>query len=126
MTPEQAAALATIAAAVHETHAQQQRISASAAILAASLGDAPPPPPTPTYSVTASAPTVDEGGSITYTVTTTHVPAGTVIGQTTVARTIVDEIPTSVTSVARHDHCTVSPERPASVAPSRAPWSSPS
>lgn len=41
-TPEQAAALAAIAAAVHETHAQQQRISAAAAILAASLGDAPP------------------------------------------------------------------------------------
>ncbi len=38
------------------------------------------------------------------------IPAGTVLGQTTVARTIVDEIPTSVTSVARHDHCTVSPD----------------
>lgn len=82
LTPEQDAALAAIAAAVHETHAQQQRISASAAILAASLGDAPPPPPAPTYAITASAPTVDEGGSITYTVTTTHVPAGTVIGYT--------------------------------------------
>lgn len=38
------------------------------------------------------------------------IPAGTVIGQTTVTRTIVDTVPTSVTSVARHDHCAVSPD----------------
>ena len=38
------------------------------------------------------------------------IPAGTVIGQTTVTRTIADTVPTSVTSVARHDHCTVSPD----------------
>ncbi len=36
------------------------------------------------------------------------IPAGTVIGQTTVTRTLVDTVPTSVTSVARHDHCAVS------------------
>jgi hypothetical protein len=79
MTPEQLAALAAIAAAVHETHAQQQRISAAAAILAASLGDAPPPPPTPTYAITASAEQIDEGQALVFTVSTTHVAAGTAL-----------------------------------------------
>ena len=38
------------------------------------------------------------------------IPAGTVIGQTTVTRTIVDAVPASVTSGARHDTCTTSPD----------------
>lgn len=38
------------------------------------------------------------------------IPAGTVIGQTTVTRSIVDAVPASVVSVAHHDHCTVQPD----------------
>ncbi|MFN8158762.1 MAG: CU044_5270 family protein [Candidatus Nanopelagicales bacterium] len=38
------------------------------------------------------------------------IPAGTVIGQTLVTRALVDAVPASVTSVARHDTCTVSPD----------------
>ena len=38
------------------------------------------------------------------------IPAGTVIGQTTVTRAVVDAVPASVRATARHDDCTVQPD----------------
>ena len=42
-------------------------------------GNAPPPPPPVTYTVTQSATSVDEGSSVTFTVTTTNVADGTTL-----------------------------------------------
>jgi len=42
----------------------------------------PPPPPSPTYNLTTTPTTVDEGAQVTVTLATTNVTAGTVIGYT--------------------------------------------
>jgi len=47
----------------------------------------PPPPAVPTYSIVGSPTVVDEGQSVTFTITTTDVPNGTVLYWTTNAPT---------------------------------------
>lgn len=56
-------------------------VAAKAAIDAGTLG-APAPAPEPTYDVTPSAGSVNEGDTVVFTITTEHVAAGTVLSYT--------------------------------------------
>jgi hypothetical protein len=62
---------------------------------------APPPPPDPTYTLEASAREVPEGGSVTITLRTTGVAAGTAVGYTItgIAASDVDVPPSGVLRV---------------------------
>ena len=42
-------------------------------------GNAPPPPPPATYTITQSSTTIPEGGTVTFNVTTTNLPFGSVL-----------------------------------------------
>ena len=46
---------------------------------AVTIIDTPVPPPTPTYSVSPSVSTVAEGGTVTFSVSTTNIPTGTTL-----------------------------------------------